>query len=147
MAPVTKKLIAGEQKKLANNDMVFFTRTRFTAAQINAGAELLPALYGQKYRMVDAAMIAVGGAVSGATDVRILATQAAVAVALVIGAIAALTQSAIVDAGQANMTILADGASFAQCDVQTNITVGKTGGSLAGATAVDVLFWYSIDRN
>ena len=97
--------------------------------------------------MVDAAMIAVGGAASGATDVRILATQAAVSVALVIGAIAALTQSALVDAGQANMTVLADGASFGQCDLQTSITVGKTGGTLAGATSIDVLFWYSIDRN
>lgn len=146
MAPVPKKLIAGEQKKFANHDMVFFTKTRFSAAQINAGAELLPATYGYKYRMVDAAMVAAGGAASGATDVRILATQAGVSVALLAIAIAGLTQNTMTEAGMANAAILAASASFDQCDVQTPITIGKTGGSLAGATSVDVFFWYSIDR-
>src|SRR6185503_7129416 len=77
-------------------------RTRFTVAQINAGATLLPAVPGFAYRIVDMTLIAIGGAVSGATDVRILGTRAAGSVALLAAAVAALTQSAVLRAGAAN---------------------------------------------
>lgn len=120
-------------------------RTRFTAAQINAGVTLLPAVPGYAYRMIDAQMIAIGGAATTATDVRILGTRAAGSVALLVVAIAALTQSAIVRAGAANAAVLADGASHTPLDVNTAITVGKTGGALAGATNVDVIFNYVLE--
>jgi hypothetical protein len=120
-------------------------RTRFTAAQINAGATLLAAVPGYAYRMIDAQMIAIGGAASGATDVRILGTRAAGSVALLTVAVAALTQSAVVRAGAANADVLADGASHTPLDVNTAVTVGKTGGSLATATHVDVIFNYVLE--
>ena len=120
-------------------------RTRFTVAQINAGATLLPAVPGFAYRLVDAALIAVGGAASGATDVRILGTRAAGSVALLVAAIAALTQSALLRAGAANAVILADGASFTPLDANTAVTVGKTGGTLATATHVDVIASYVLE--
>jgi hypothetical protein len=117
-------------------------RTRATIAQINAGLELLPALAGYAYRMIDMAMIAVGGAAATATSVDINATRAAGAIKLLVVAVAALTQSAIVRAGAANAVILADGASFTACDANTAITLGKAGSSLATATHVDVILTY-----
>ena len=44
-------------------------RARKTIAQVNAGIELLPAIPGFKWRMIDAAMIAVGGAVTTVTTI------------------------------------------------------------------------------
>jgi hypothetical protein len=49
-------------------------RKRFTTAQVNAGATLLPAIPGLKYRLVDAYAIAVGGAMTTNTTADILAT-------------------------------------------------------------------------
>lgn len=120
-------------------------RTRFTAAQINAGAALLPAVPGYAYRFVDFILIAIGGAASGATDVRVLGTRAAGSVALLVAAVAALTQSAVVRAGAANAVVLADGASFTALDANTAVTVAKTGGALATATHIDVLANYVLE--
>ena len=145
MAAITNKNATAETKKLIDNDQVFHVRTRFTAAQIDAGATLLPALIAQKYRIVDMAMIAIGGAVTGATDVRILGTQAAASAALLIAAIAGLTQNTLLRAGAANATIIAGGLSFVANDVNTAITVGKTGGAVATATHVDFLVSYVVD--
>lgn len=120
-------------------------RTRATVAQINAGFTLLPALPGVKWRLVDWDMIAIGGAVTGATDVRILGTQSGSSAALGATAVAALTQSAVVRAGASNAVVLANGASFVACDANTKVTVGKTGGSAATATAVDITLLYVAD--
>lgn len=146
MAPVTSKNATAETKKMRDNDQVFQVRTRFTIAEINAGATLLPALPRHKYRILDMALIAIGGAVTGATDVRILGTQGAASVALLIAAVAALTQDALLRAGAANATVLAAGASFVANDANTAITVGKTGGAGATATHVDVLVSYVVDN-
>jgi hypothetical protein len=90
-------------------------------------------------------MIAIGGAASGATAVTVNGTQSSAGVALLSVAIAALTQSAVNRAGGSNATVLADGASFVACDVNTAITIAKTGGSLATSTFVDVLLTYSVE--
>lgn len=121
-------------------------RVRVTTAQINAGLTLLPALPGYKYRITDSTMIAVGGAASGATAVVIQGTQAASVVSLISAAVAALTQSAVTKPHTASVTVLADGASFVANDVNTAITIGKTGGSLATSTAIDVVLTYAIER-
>lgn len=130
----------------AVNERVRHIRRRFTAAEINAGATLLTAKSGVKYRMCDAVMIAIGGNAATATSVDILATQSASSVKLVAGAVAGLTQSAVARAGAANIAVLADGASFVDNDVNTAITVGKTGSNLATATHVDVLLSY-VEQN
>lgn len=122
-------------------------RKRFTVAEVNAGATLVPAPgVGFKLRMIDYNMQAIGGAASGATDVRLLGTRAASSVALTIVTAGALTQSAPNKVGTANNTILADGASFTQLDANTPITIGKTGGTLATATHVDVVISYAADK-
>lgn len=133
--------------KDAAQGLIIHRRQRFTIAEINAGASLLPALGASfKYRIVDVAVIAIGGAVTGATDVRVLGTRAAASVALLVAAVAALTQSALLRAGAANAVILADGASFTALDANTAVTVGKTGASAATATNVDVLISYIVEK-
>lgn len=129
-----------------------FQRTRVTVAQINAGFTLLPALPTVRWRLVDLMLISIGGAATTSTDVRVLGTRAAASVALGIAAIAGLTQSTVLrlgspfaTAGTASIVPLADGASFTQLDANTAMTVGKTGGTLAGATNIDVLLGYVAD--
>lgn len=121
-------------------------RTRFTIAQINAGATLLSAIAGHKYRITDMKMIAVGGAATAATTVDILGTQSTSSVKLLAVAVAALTQSAVVRAGATNASVLADGASFVACDTNTAVTVAKTGSSVATATHIDVIVDYVIEK-
>jgi hypothetical protein len=140
--PTINKNIQAEQRKLGFNDNVFHHRERFTIAQIDAGQTLLPAIPGYKYRIVDMAIISIGGAYAGATDVRILATQAAASAALLIAAVAGLTQNTLLRAGAANATIIAGGASFVDNDNNTAITISKTGGASSGATHADFLVSY-----
>lgn len=120
-------------------------RKRLTIAAINAGATLLPALPGVKYRMVDALAIAVGGAAGAVTTVDVKATQAAAPVKLVAYAQASLAQSAVLRAGGAGAAVLADGASFAPNDVNTAITVGITGANITVATNIDFEFTYTLE--
>ena len=120
-------------------------RIRTTAANVNAGATLLAALPGYKYRVHDVAMIAVGGAATTSTTIDVLATQSTASVKLFAGAVANLTQSAVVRAGGTGGAVLADGASFVANDANTAITIGKTGSSMTVATHIDVLLTYSIE--
>ena len=120
-------------------------RVRATTAQVNAGLTLLPAIPGRKYRLHDVSLIAIGGAAATATSVDILATQSTSSVKLLAAAVAGLTQSTVLRAGAANAAVLADGASFVANDVNTAITIGKTGSALATATNIDVLLTYSVE--
>lgn len=120
-------------------------RTRVAVADINAGATLLAALAGFKYRVVDVTLVAIGGSAATATAVTIGATQSASGVALITAAVAALTRSTIVKPNSSNVTVLADGASLVANDANTAITIGKTGGTLATATHVDVILDYVIE--
>lgn len=119
------------------------TRQRFTIAQVNAGATILPARAGIQYQMVDCALISIGGAAATATTVDILATQTT-GVKLVAAAVAGLTQNTLLRAGATNATILADGASFVANDANTAVTIGKTGSNVATATHIDVLLTYKM---
>jgi len=121
-------------------------RTRFTIAQVNAGATLLALITGFKYRLVDAYAIAVGGAAAAVTTIDLLATQAAASVKLVAFGQAALTQSALVRAGSAGGVLLADGASFVANDVSTAITIGKTGSAVTTSTHIDIVASFQIDE-
>ena len=127
------------------NAAVINKRQRFTVAQVNAGAELLAAAPGLKYRMIECLAIAIGGAVAVVTTVDVLATQATLGVKLVAYAQANLTQSTVLKAGGTGATVLADGASYAQNDVNTAITVGKTGGDITTATHIDFIFTYALE--
>lgn len=129
----------------SNGSFVLNQRFRTGIAGVNTGATLLPAVAGYKYRLIDASVIAVGGAVATCTAVTINGTQATSSVALLSIAVAALTQSAVVKPNTANATVLADGASFVKNDATTAITIGKTGGTCATATSVDVILSYAIE--
>lgn len=135
----------GLLKDQAGGGVVLNQRFRIAIADVNAGASLLPALRGYKYRVIDAAMIAIGGAVGTCTTVDILATQSTSSVKLLASAVAALTQNTLLRAGATNATILAGGVSFVQNDISTAVTIGKTGGTCDTATSVDVLLTYAIE--
>lgn len=120
-------------------------RTRFTTAEVNAGATLLPAVPGKKYRIVDIALIAIGGNAATATSVDIRGTQSASEVNLLAAAVAGLTQNTLLRAGATNAAILAGGLSFVQNDVNTAITIAKTGSNLATASHVDALVQYVLE--
>ena len=121
-------------------------RLRFTTAQVNAGATIIPAIPGWKIRVLDMTMIAIGGAATSNTSVRINATQGAATVQLLDVAIAALTQSAVVRAGAANAVVRADGGSFIANDVNTPITIANNGAAMTVATAIDVIISYQIEQ-
>lgn len=119
-------------------------RSRFTIAQVNAGATILAALPGYKYRMVDALAISVGGAAATVTTVDILGTQTTAA-KLVAFAQASLTENTVLRAGGTGADVLAAGASFIANDANTAITIGKTGSNVATATHIDVVLSYVIE--
>lgn len=121
-------------------------RSRFTIAQVNAGATILAAVAGRKYRLIDALAIAVGGAVGATTTVDILGTQATSSVKLAAFAQASMTQSTVLRPGVSGTTVLADGASFVQNDVNTAITINKTGATATTATHVDVVLTYALEE-
>ena len=119
-------------------------RGRFTTAQVNAGATVLAAVPGYKYRVQDASMIAIGGNAAVATTIDLLATQSSSSVKLVANAVAGLTQNTLLRAGATNSTILAGGVSFVENDTNTAITIGKTGSDMTTATHIDVLLTYEL---
>jgi predicted RecA/RadA family phage recombinase len=119
-------------------------RKHLTVAAINAGAPLLPAIAGAKYRLIDAYAIAIGGAVGAVTTVDVIGTLGTARKLVAFGQ-AALTQSALVRAGSAGGVILADGASFTANDAGTAITAGITGSAITGATHVDFQLLYAIE--
>jgi hypothetical protein len=137
--------IDGANKRVIIADTERHIRTRFTIAQINAGVTLLAALPGYRYRLVDAAAIAIGGNVGATTGVDLTATLST-ARKLVAFKTAGLTQSTMLRAGTAtNGVLLADGASFTANDANTAITVIKDGSDLTTATHVDLLVQYVIE--
>lgn len=129
--------------RLNVTDSVLSTRVRFTIAQVNAGATLVPAITGKRIRMVSCKAIAIGGAVGAVTTVDVLGTQST-ATKLVAFAQASLTQSAVLTDGGTGAAVLADGLSYISNDVSTGITVGKTGSNATTATHIDVIFDYVV---
>lgn len=136
---------SGTLGRLIEPNAAYQVRTRFTIAEVNAGATVLAALTGYKYRMVACTAIAVGGAAGAVTTVDILGTQSTSSVKLVAYAQASLTQSAVLNAGDSGAAVLADGASFVACDAGTAITIGKTGSNVTTATHIDIILTYGID--
>lgn len=126
-------------------------RVRCTATLINAttGAELLPAVAGYAYRIIDFTLIAYGGAAATATSVDIIGTRSAATVRPAVVAVAALTQSAAVKPNSGNVTLLADGASNTALDANTAVILGTqsypSAGNLATATGVDAILTYAME--
>lgn len=115
---------------------IFNIRKRIAVAAVNAGATLLPAVTGCKWRMINAEAISIGGAAGAVTTVDILATLST-SRKLVAFAQASLTQSTVLKDGGTGAAVLADGASYTANDVSTAITVGITGSAITVATHID----------
>lgn len=124
--------------------IVYNKRQRFTIAEINAGATLLPAVAGKSYRMVSCTAISVGGAAGAVTTVDVLGTQTT-GVKLVAFAQASLTQNTVLKDGGTGAAVLAGGVSYVANDANTAITVGKTGSNVTTATHIDINFSYTLD--
>lgn len=120
-------------------------RFRRTIIEINAGSDLLAAISGYAYRLIDAFAVAYGGAVAAVTTVDLIGTVSSARKLVAFGQ-AALTQSTLVRAGSSGGVLLADGASFVVNDVNTAITVGKTGSDITTATGVDFQVIYAIEK-
>jgi len=116
-------------------------RQRFTIAEVNAGATLVPAVTGKSIRMVRCKAIAVGGAAGAVTTVDVLGTLST-GRKLVAFAQASLTQSTVLTDGGTGAAVLTDGASYTANDVSTAVTIGKTGSNVTTATHIDVIFDY-----
>lgn len=141
----TSALVDLNSLEAAPDMTLLSARIRSTIAEVNAGKTLLPALPGFRYRVSNIRMISIGGAAAAVTTVDVLATQGASSVKLFAGAQASLLQSAVLTAGGSGGAVLADGASFVSNDVNTAITIGKTGASVTTATNIDVLIDYVIE--
>jgi predicted RecA/RadA family phage recombinase len=121
---------------------VLQVRRRCTIAEVNAGVTLLPAATGVKYRMINGAMIAIGGAAAAHTTIDLIGTQSASAVKLVAFAVAQTAENTLLQPGITGAAILAGGVSYVANDVNTAITVGKTGSSITTASHIDILMSY-----
>lgn len=119
-------------------------RKRFTIAEVNAGATLVPAVTGKSIRMVACKAISVGGAAGAVTTVDVLGTLST-GRKLVAYAQANLTQSTVLVDGGTGGAVLADGASYTANDAGTAITVNKTGSNVTTATHIDVIFDYVLE--
>lgn len=119
-------------------------RQRVLIADVNAGATLLAAKAGYKYRMVNCKIIAYGGAVGTLATIDILGTKTT-SQKLVAFAQANLTENTVLTAGGTGGAVLAAGASYTACDAGSAITIGKTGGTGDTATGVDVIFDYVLE--
>ena len=136
--------IAGSLVDAAGSPIVRNLRTRSTIAVVNAGATLLAAVTGYKYRIISATAIAVGGSAAAVTTVDILGTQSS-SVKLVAYAQASLTQSSVLKDGGTGATVLANGASYVACDAATAITIGITGSAITTATHIDTNISYVLE--
>lgn len=117
-------------------------RFHVAIADVIAGKTLVPAIPGYKLRLVGCKAIAIGGAAAAVTTVDVLGTQGAAVVKLAAFAQASLTQSTVLTAGGTGGAVLADGASFNVCDVNTAITIGQTGSNITTATFIDIILDY-----
>ena len=136
--------LEADNLSVTNQSVLYTKRTRFTIAQVNAGATLVAAVTGKSIRMVNCKAIAIGGAAGAVTTVDILGTSTT-SRKLVAFAQASLTQSTVLTAGGSGATVLADGASYTANDAGTAVTVGKTGSSVTTATHIDVIFDYVLE--
>lgn len=119
-------------------------RSRLTPGEINSGTILVPAVTnGYEIRFTGCKVIAIGGAVGGATSIVITGWRNQTKVNLVTIAVAALTQSAVVRDGQTDSVVLPDGASYFTLDRGKPIMAEKVGGNVTGATNVDFLIEFT----
>lgn len=136
--------LEADSLSVTNHAVMYTKRTRFTIAQVNAGATLVAAVAGKSIRMVNCKAIAVGGAAGAVTTVDVTGTSTT-SRKLVAFAQASLTQSTVLTAGGSGATVLADGASYTANDAGTAIGVSKTGSSITTATHIDVIFDYVLE--
>lgn len=132
---------AAELNEVAGKENVLCKYTRVTAAQVNAGLELLAATTGVTYRVVGFIMTAVGGNAGGADAVTLADTNSS-PVSITSVAVAALTQNVPVLPNTANVT---NGVGLGgPLTAAKGVKIAKSGSNLTTATHVDVTLLYTI---
>ena len=131
-------------KQFYGAGIVNYIKKRFTVAQINAGATILAAKPGLKIQMIDCSMAAEGGNAATATSIEVEAVQSTSAVDLISNTVGILTDDTLARMGITNSTLLANGLWAVANDVNTAITISKTGSDLATATHLNVYFTYMV---
>lgn len=147
MANTRKRNFQSEVQKLIANAPVYDYKERFTVGAVNGGTvvTVLPAVRGFKYRLIDYAIVAIGGTTAGGTNVLLKGTQGGSSATLLTILLAALTRGAQNKRGVGTVTILTDNASFGDCDENTAITFEATG-TFTGATHFDVELFYTLEK-
>ena len=146
-AKVVLDLPSGVMTADANSPVIKRSaRHRVTTAELNLGHTLLAAVPGGKYRLWNLTAIAYGANAGTATAITVLGTQAGSSVILCSIATDTpnLDRSIVMKMGGTGCTVLADGASYAPCDVNTAITV-ISDGVLDTCTGIDFILTYSIE--
>lgn len=145
--PTRRKSFQTEVKKFVDHEVLLTLRTRVNQAQfvVAPGLELLPAHSRGRYRLVDAALIAVGATVGGATSIDITGTRSGAKVILLTAPVAGLTRGTMLRMGAAGATIITDGNSNDLLDIGTGISIERVGAAVSGAAAVDVLLTYALE--
>lgn len=138
-----------------NDANSFSLRTRVLTATLNAGGAILvpaPVAYPgfthppnrKALRLINAMIIAIGGAATTSTSVNVTGTRAAAPVQLIIAPIASLGQS-VPFQPTAAAHVAADGAAFTVLDPYTPLFATIVGGALTVATAVDFILDFAVD--
>jgi hypothetical protein len=116
-----------------------------TVAELTAGKVLVPANATYKIKLSSVTVTALGGDAAGVTTVDITGTQAAVLVKLAQFPVALLKKDVPVTMQTAGVILLPQFfKSFQGCDINTPISIAKTGGALTGATSLDVKVAYAL---
>jgi hypothetical protein len=115
-----------------------------TVAELTAGKVLVAANAAWKIKVSSASVTAKGGDAAGVTTVDITGTQAASVVKLAQFPVALLKKDVPVTMQSTGVILLPQFfKSFQACDLNTPISIAKTGGALTGATSLEVKISYA----
>jgi len=115
-----------------------------TAAELTAGKVLVAANAAWKIKVISASVTAKGGDAAGVTTVDIKGTKDAAVVNLASFPVALLKKDVTVTMQSTGVILLPQFfKSFQANDINTPITIAKTGGALTGATSLEVKISYA----
>jgi hypothetical protein len=123
-----------------------------SAGQLNngngttGGTELLAAVTGRAYRVIQFRCIATGATATGSSAVLNIVGTQTTPVSLASITVATLVRSTPVLSETSGCTLLADGASFNTCDAATSIRATFDGThAITGASTIIVSIWYVVE--
>ena len=139
---ITTTLNGALKSEETNSYVLHSAVVDLSAAAIQGTGTLISVPAGRQFKLVNLIQIAIGGSAATATSVDISVNGGATLVSTTVGA---LTQSTVVQLDTANVTVLADAASFAAGAAGANIEVDDVGGgALDGLTSMRFIVSYQL---